>query len=233
MIFCCNSSRDLYTMPPPTKANKVFAFLSTVVTTEVWHYLLGHPGRDATTALQRMPTIPPDKLSSNLCHACQIGKQVRLPFSTSTSVTTSAFDLIHCDLWTSSVMSTSGYQYYMVIVDDFSHYFWCFPLVIKSDAFATIQFFFAHVDTQFHAPIRAFQTDNGKEFVNHASTTFFDSLGVQLRLSCPYSSPQNGKVERASGQVITIKSCHIFLPRSKLWWFTILSCLFNLEQGCR
>jgi hypothetical protein len=141
MIFCCNSSRDLYTMPPPTKANKVFAFLSTVVTTEVWHYLLGHPGRDATTALQRMPTIPPDKLSRNLCHACQIGKQVRLPFSTSTSVTTSAFDLIHCDLWTSPVMSTSGYQYYMVIVDDFSHYFWCFPLVIKSDAFATIQFF--------------------------------------------------------------------------------------------
>jgi hypothetical protein len=128
-------------MPPPTKANRVFTFLSTVVTAKVWHRLLGHPGRDATTSLQRMSAIPPDKLSSNLCHACQIGKHVRLPFSTSTSVTTATFDLTHCDLWTSPVMSTYGYQYYMVIVDDFSHYFWCFPLVTKSDAFATIQFF--------------------------------------------------------------------------------------------
>jgi hypothetical protein len=93
-------------------------------------------------------------------------------------------------------MSTSSYQYYMVIVDDFSHYFWCFPLVTKSDAFATIQFF-SHVDTQFCTPIRAFQTDNGKEFVNHTSSTFFDSHGVQLHLPCPYSSPQNGKAERA------------------------------------
>jgi hypothetical protein len=29
----------------------------------------------------------------------------------------------------------------MVIVDDFSHYFLCFPLVVKSNAFATIQNF--------------------------------------------------------------------------------------------
>jgi transposase InsO family protein len=93
-------------------------------------------------------------------------------------------------------MSTSGYQYYMVIVDDFSHYFGCFPLVDKSDAFATIQFF-SHVNTQFCTPIRSFQTDNGKEFMNHASTTIFDSRGIQLCLSCPYSSPQNAKAERA------------------------------------
>jgi transposase InsO family protein len=57
--------------------------------------------------------------------------------------------------------------------------------------------FFSHVDTQFCTPIRSFQTDNGKEFVNHASTTIFDSRGIQLCLSCPYSSPQNGKAERA------------------------------------
>jgi hypothetical protein len=98
-------------MPPPTKANKVFAFLSTIITAEVWHYCLNHPGRDNTTSLKRMPAIPPDKLCSNLCHTCQIGKHVRLPFSTFTSVTTTAFDLIHCDLSTSPVMSTSGYQY--------------------------------------------------------------------------------------------------------------------------
>jgi hypothetical protein len=44
VIFHCNSSGDLYTMPPPTKSNEVFAFLSTVITAEVWHRRLGHPG---------------------------------------------------------------------------------------------------------------------------------------------------------------------------------------------
>uniref|UniRef100_A0A453J2V5 Integrase catalytic domain-containing protein n=1 Tax=Aegilops tauschii subsp. strangulata TaxID=200361 RepID=A0A453J2V5_AEGTS len=41
--------------------------------------------------------------------------------------------LIHCDLWTSPVCSFSGFQYYLVILDDYSHYFWTFPLRHKSD----------------------------------------------------------------------------------------------------
>jgi hypothetical protein len=98
VIIRCNSFVDLYTMPPPTKANKVFAFLSTIVAAKVWYRRLGHPGRDTTTSRQRMLAIPLDKFSSNLCHACQIGKHVRLPFSTSTCVIKVAFDLIHCDL---------------------------------------------------------------------------------------------------------------------------------------
>jgi hypothetical protein len=35
------------------------------------------------------------------------------------------FDLVHCDLWT-SVASISGYKYYLVILDDCSHYVWTF-----------------------------------------------------------------------------------------------------------
>jgi hypothetical protein len=29
----------------------------------------------------------------------------------------------------------SGYKYYLVVVDDFSHYSWTFPLRAKSEAF--------------------------------------------------------------------------------------------------
>ena len=34
------------------------------------------------------------------------------------------------------------------------------------------------------------------EFDNSTSRSFFLSRGVQLRMSCPYTSPQNGKAER-------------------------------------
>jgi hypothetical protein len=49
------------------------------------------------------------------------------------------FNLIHCDLWTSLIVSISGYKYYLVILDDHSHYVWTFPLRVKSDTFSLCQ----------------------------------------------------------------------------------------------
>jgi transposase InsO family protein len=126
----------------------------------------------------------------------QLGRHVRLPFSSSSSCATHAFDLVHCDLWTSPVSSIFGYKYYLVVVDDFSHYSWTFPLRAKSETFPTFLHLFAWVSTQFGSTIKAVQCDNGREFDNHTSRSFFLSQGVQLRMSFPYTSPQNGKAER-------------------------------------
>jgi hypothetical protein len=90
----------------------------------------------------------------------------------------------------------SGYKYYLVVVDDFSHYSWTFPLRVKSEAFPTLSHFFAWVSTQFGLTIKAVQCDNGREFDNSTSRAFFLSYGVHLRMSCPYTSSQNGKAER-------------------------------------
>ena len=100
------------------------------------------------------------------------------------------------DLWTSPVISISGYKYYIVLVDDYSHYSWTFLLRAKSDAFPTLRHFFAWVSTQFGLTIKVVQCDNGREFDNSTSRAFFLSHGVQLRMSCPYTSSQNGKAER-------------------------------------
>jgi hypothetical protein len=55
--------------------------------------------------------------------------------------------------------------------------------------------FFAYVKTQVGVTIKVVQCDNGREFDNSSSCTFFLTHGV-LRMSCPYTSPQNGKAER-------------------------------------
>jgi hypothetical protein len=52
------------------------------------------------------------------------------------------------------------------------------------------------VSTQFGLTIKVVQCDNDREFDNSASRDFFLSHGIQLRMSCPYTSPQNGKAER-------------------------------------
>jgi hypothetical protein len=105
------------------------------------------------------------------------------------------FDLLHLNLWTSPVVSVSGSKYYLVILDDFTYYLWTFLLKQKSDTFTTLSNFFAYVATQFSCTVKTIQCDNGREFDNSSTRTFLLSKGAQLRMSCPYTSPQNGKAE--------------------------------------
>jgi hypothetical protein len=167
--------------------------------------------------------------SERLCHTCQLGRHSRLPFSTSTSRVVQAFDLVHCDLWTSPVLSLSGYKYYLVILHDHSHFLWTFPLRLKSDTFTTLTHFFAWVSTQFRRPIRALQCDNGREFDNHASQSFFLTNGIQLRLSCPYTSAQNGRAARMIRTTTNMIPCLLFqasLPAS--YWAEALHITTHL-----
>jgi hypothetical protein len=69
-------------------------------------------------------------------------------------------------------------------------------LRLKSDTFPTLYHFFAWVSTQFGRIVRAVQCDTGREFDNSTSRSFFLSHGTQLRMSCPYTSSQNSRVER-------------------------------------
>jgi hypothetical protein len=83
--------------------------------------------------------------------------------------------------------------------------------------FPTLTHFFAWVSTQFSRPISALQCDNGCEFDNHASRLFFLASGVQLRLSCPYTSAQNGRAERMICTITNMIRCLLFqasLPAS-------------------
>jgi hypothetical protein len=77
--------------------------------------------------------------SHDLCHACQLGRHIRLPFVSSNSRADNNFDLIYFDVWTSLIVSVSSYKYYLVILDDYSHFVWIFPLRIKSDTFSLCQ----------------------------------------------------------------------------------------------
>ena len=53
------------------------------------------------------------------------------------------------------------------------------PLHAKSETFPTLLHFFAWVSTQFGLTIKAVQCDNGREFDNSTSCSFFLSRGVQ------------------------------------------------------
>jgi len=64
--------------------------------------------------------------------------------------------------------------------------------------------------TQFGSTVKAIQCDNGKEFDNSSSCTFFLTHGMHLRMSCPYTSSQNGKAERLIRSLNNVVRCLLF-----------------------
>jgi hypothetical protein len=205
VIIRSNSTGPWYTMRLPgslTQSSSAVAALTavphtlTAVTPTTWHRHLGHPGPDALSSLSQSSFIQCTNKKHDFCHACQLGKHTRLPFCSSSHHAEHPFDLIHLDLLTSLVVSVSGSKYYLVILDDFTHYLWTFPLKLKSDTLTTLSNFFVYVSTQLSRTVKAIQCDNGCEFDNSFTCIFLLPHDTQLRMSCPYTSPQNGKDER-------------------------------------
>jgi hypothetical protein len=69
--------------------------------------------------------------------------------------------------------SVSGFKYYLVIPDVYSHYIWTFPLRDKSDVYTVFHNFQTYVYTHFSLPIRFIQCDNGREFDKTKNRDFF------------------------------------------------------------
>jgi hypothetical protein len=188
VMLRCNSSGDLYTFPAAT--HQAYAAASNVAS--LWHCRLGHPSPAVSTRLQHL--VPCNRSFTSICHACQLGKHVRLPFSSSSSCTSAPFELLHCDVWTSPVSSVSGNSYYLVILDDYTHYCWTFPLRRKSDVHQHLVQFCAFARTQFSLPVKCFQADNGTEFVNNASANFLASNGILLLFLAPTLQPRMARL---------------------------------------
>jgi hypothetical protein len=187
VIVRSNSTGPLYTMcllgslTPSSSAVAILAVVPHALTTvapTTWHRRLGHPSFDVLSSLSQSSFIQCTSKKHDFCHACQLGKHTRLPFCSSSHRAKHPFDIIHLDLWTSHVVSVSGSKYYLVI--------------LESDTFTTLSHFFVYVSTQFGRTVKAIQCDNGREFDNSSTRFFLLSNGTQLRMSCPYTSPQNG-----------------------------------------
>jgi hypothetical protein len=117
VIVRSNSTGPLYTMrlpssftSPSTAIAAVATTATAIVTPTTWHRRLGHPDPDTLSSLSRSSFINYMSSPHELCHACQLGKHTRLPFASSTHRTDKPFDLVHLDLWTSPIVSVSGYS---------------------------------------------------------------------------------------------------------------------------
>jgi hypothetical protein len=99
LLARCDSAGPLYTLRPSSTCASSPPVLVSTTTSTTWHRRPGHPGPDVMTKISN--SLHPScnrKHFEGLCHACQLGRHTRLPFTTSSSRAEQAFDLVHCDL---------------------------------------------------------------------------------------------------------------------------------------
>nr|GEZ41193.1 ribonuclease H-like domain-containing protein [Tanacetum cinerariifolium] len=116
VLLRCDSTGDLYPVIAPSLILHVF-----LVSQHTWHHRLGHPGSDLLRRLVSNNVISCNKEKPPvLCRACQLGKHVRLLFVSSNTIVSSCFDIVHSDVWTSPIPNLSGFQYYVLFLDQYS-----------------------------------------------------------------------------------------------------------------
>nr|GEU33925.1 ribonuclease H-like domain-containing protein [Tanacetum cinerariifolium] len=99
-----DSTGDLYPVMKPSTIP--YDFLTGQYT---WRQRLGHPRSEVLRRLISNNLILCNKGKPPiLCHACQLGKHVRLPFISSNTLVKSRFDIVNSDLRTSPIPSLFG-----------------------------------------------------------------------------------------------------------------------------
>ncbi|MFS7952632.1 putative RNA-directed DNA polymerase [Helianthus anomalus] len=189
--------------------DKSFAFVASVSSNkasfELWHYRLGHVAFDTISIMKRLGHLSFTSIlpKPNICSPCQLAKAKKLPFANNDKRASNPLDLVHCDLWgPSPITSKNGYKYYVVFVDDYSRFSWLYPLKTKTDFYAVLQSFLRLVQTQLSRKVKNFQSDGGTKFVNKNVRNIFDQNGTFHRLSCPYTAPQNARAERKHRHIV-------------------------------
>ncbi|GJS23643.1 ribonuclease H-like domain-containing protein [Tanacetum coccineum] len=113
ILLRCDSSEDLYPVTQPSPIPN--ALLS--VSHSTWHQRLRHHREEVLRSLVSRHFIYCNKEKfPHICHACQLGKHVRLPFSSSDFVVTHSLSLIL--LYKARLVANGHSQRYVVDCDD-------------------------------------------------------------------------------------------------------------------
>ncbi|CAI7794943.1 unnamed protein product [Closterium sp. NIES-53] len=175
--------------------------------TLLWHHRLGHPSlprlrgihsRLLVSGLPRsLPPLPPSLAPPSL--PCVEGRQCAAPHSSSFPPTTASLQTLHMDVWGPARVTGQGRErYFLLVVDDYTHYTMVFPLRSKGE----------------DLPVLCLHSDRGGEFFSDLLGEFCHGEGILQSFTLPASHQQNGIAERRIGLVMEFyhPTLHCVLP---------------------
>ncbi|KAG8477612.1 hypothetical protein CXB51_030157 [Gossypium anomalum] len=167
----------------------------------LWHSRLGHSCTDTLIKALRHCNV---QFHANKelagCVAYPLGKAHKLPFTRSLSEYSKPLQLVVADVWGPAPVSSNGFRYYVAFTDTHSRYTWLYFLHTKSEVLTVFSIFHKQAERSLGCQLLALQTDSGGEF--QALKSYLAHHGIRQRITCPYSSEQNGLVEWKHRQIV-------------------------------
>ena len=139
-----------------------------------------------------------NSISTLDCESCHFAKHHRVSLSPRINKrASSAFDLVHSDIWgPSSTVSKKGYKYFVTFVDDHTRVTWLYLMKNRSELFSIFSMFCAEIRNQFNVSIKTLRSDNAKEYMSSQFSTYMAKYGMLHETSCVDTAAQNGVAER-------------------------------------
>lgn len=94
VLLQCDSTGALY--PLCVGATDGHHSLAATTSSKLWHARLGHLSDSSLNTLLRSFPFSCSRLDNHSCHACRLGKHVRLPFASSNNIASKAFEIVIC-----------------------------------------------------------------------------------------------------------------------------------------
>ncbi|CAI7852809.1 unnamed protein product, partial [Closterium sp. NIES-53] len=211
--FTCRPGSSLYTLS--TESPSVPASGQT----RLWHHRLGHPSlprlrgmasRVLVSGLPRsLPPLPPGPAPT--CVPCFEGGQRAAPHSSEFPPTEAPLQTLHMDMWGPARVRGQGHErYFLLVVDDYSHYTTVFPLRSKGDITEVLIDWIRAARLQLREsfdldfPVLRLHSDRGGEFSSAHLGAFCRAQGMRQTFTLPASPQQNGIAERRIGMVMDV-----------------------------
>lgn len=187
------------------KINSACITSSKKISYELWHQRLGHISINKFLELKNKRMADDVGLIDNiipndsLCEACIMGKQSCLPFNKSKDkhhINRPLF-VVHSDVCGPiTPPSINDKNYFVLFVDEFTHYCVTYLIAQKSEVFSTFKDFVAKSETHFNSKIVNFYCDNGGEYLSNEMKAYFVQKGISYHLTVPRTPQLNGVSER-------------------------------------
>lgn len=148
----------------------------------LWHRRMGHLNFRTLTMLSQKRMVK--------------GKQSRDAFDGHRPATKRPLERVHSDVCYLDVTSWDGNRYFVLFIDDYSHFVVIYFLKNKNEVFSAFKEYEAMATAHFGQNISKFRIDNGTEYLSEAQKNYYRNRGIQIETSIPHSPQQNGVSER-------------------------------------
>lgn len=172
---------------------------------KLWHQRFGHISKNKFIEIKNNKIVDDTNQIENvmpddeLCEACINGKQCRLPFNQvkDKSHVKRPLFIVHSDVCGPITPSTNDNKnYFVLFVDEYTHYCVTYLLTYKSDVFAAFKDFVAKSEAKFDLKLVSLYCDNGGEYLSTEMKSYCVQKGISYHLTVPRTPQQNGVSER-------------------------------------